>query len=250
MQWSASWTEGFSSEIRQRCDAYARSSAVAQYARTPARVCRALELEGVAFAREPAMNRLQAWFLFMVAADDALDRGLLEDGDRLLEQMFQPSQMPDPLAEIEVVLAEVLKAQTVDCRLPVQSALRAVWASVSWEKQASSAKEYVRARRQVGWTCSTMNYVLLRPLLANHPADLCLRWGEIGELGNLIDTLVDYPMDRWRGQIPVPPRGRLWVRTARETLGLMTAMGIRHPKMVPLFVGALGDNLTDWVRGR
>ena len=247
--WSSSWTLELSAPIARRCDALAWSGPYRQYARSPRRVCQALDHVGVSYDRTAVLDRLQAWFIFMAVADDAIDHGSLAAGADLLARMDQPLDTVTEQTPAATLIAELLKRHMDDaCRAAVLDDLAVVYRSLVGEREARTFADFLPARRQLGFSCSTMNYALIEPLLGPHPPWLRHFFGEIGDVGTLVDSLFDYPVDRLRGEIQFPLTPAVYLQTLSATATLGTRLALRHPRLIPLFLAASWDNLGDLLR--
>src|SRR6185503_4039324 len=95
-----------------------------------------------------------------------------------------------------------------------------------------------------------LSYVLISPLIERDRKDLCEFLMDVGEVGCLIDSVIDFRSDHEQGLLKFAPglkdRLALTVRSFRAGIKLAFA----HPGLLLSFLEAICDNIWDRVRSR
>lgn len=224
------------------------------YARIPARICRCLEHFGVDFERADVERRLHAYYLFIGVADDWIDSCGTEAGEEILSWLLcetLPSFDDEAVRSRARLLTEVLKCYTAgEDYSTVPPKLEVLYRAVARERAAASISEYIDERRTVGRLTAEVSYRLIRPLLRGGRGGLRRFLRDVGEVGCLVDSLIDLKSDEELGLLRFRPTLGDRLQLAAHTLRGGLALALRHPRMFGLFAAAVGDVVLDRHRAR
>jgi hypothetical protein len=231
--------------------AIARDPRYGHYSRIPERVCRAMERFGVAFDRVAVLERLRSYYLFIGVADDACDAGRVEAGELILAQLINglPS-FDEAEGRSASSLAIVALRQHIgeEVSPAFMARLRELYGAVVRERRAETMPDYIEQRKAVGRLTAEASYLLIRPLLNEEREDMRRFFRQVGEVGCLLDSVIDLGSDTRLGLLNFRPtlKGQLQlaVHTLREGLQALA----QHPRLCGLFLEAAGDTLLDRLR--
>ncbi len=224
------------------------------YARIPERICRCLDYFGVAFDRGAVKERLLSYYLFIGVADDWIDAGRVEAGRQLLEQLVveAPSFDAEGSRSDAGLAIEALRRHIgPDSHPALPARLCELYSAVVGERNSETMKEYIEQRSAVGQLTAEVSYLLIRSLLdGGRREDLRRFFRKVGEVGCLLDSVIDLRSDARLGLLSFKPtrgdRLRLAVRTLHEGGRVL----LKHPRLLGLFLGAAADVLLDRLRAR
>jgi hypothetical protein len=242
-----------------RADVAARYQTIAQaaryghYVRIPARICRCLDYFAVAADRRAIKARLHAYYLFIGVVDDVLDSSRLEAGREILAQFAD--RLPSCNEETEHsdinLVTEVFKAHIErEIYAPVLLKLEELYRAVVRERTAQTMRAFIAQRRAVGRLTAELSYLLISPLLAGEHKALCRFFRQVGELGCLIDSVIDFRADARAGLLSFRPTRRDHLQLAGLVLREGSRVLLQHPRLVGLFLTAVGDDLLDGLHAR
>jgi hypothetical protein len=129
--------------------------------------------------------------------------------------------------------------------------LEELYQAVVRERQSKTMRDYIEQRKVIGRLTAELSYLLIRPLLGSEHKDLCRFLKTIGEVGCLIDSVIDLRADNRLGLLSF----RLTLKDYLNLTGQMLREGLkvtlRHPRLLGLFLEAVSDDLVDrlWARG-
>jgi hypothetical protein len=235
-------------DLATRCAAIARDRRYGHYVRIPDRICRCLNYFQAGGDHRAIRRRLYSFYLFIGVVDDALDSGLLEQGREILRQLARP--LPDECAAITIspaeLVTEYMMSQIGAAELSaIHSRFVKLFDAVVAERRAASIVAYIDRRMEVGWRTADLSYLFVKPLLPKPNRRLRQFMRQVGAVGCLVDSLIDWKADRRNGLLGFSPslkdRCRLFVRTIRDGLSILRS----HPRMSQLLLEALVDNLRD-----
>lgn len=235
----------------------ARDPRYGHYARIPGRVCRCLEHFGLAFDRARVAERLGAYYLFVGVADDAIDAGSVHNGAAILRRLVADDAAPASSdAPIELAVDALRRHFGATPRRTVRATLEQLYAAVVREREAATLAAYVAARKSVGRLTAEASYLLIRPLVAGGAAHekshekLRRFLTKVGEVGCLLDSVLDLGADARHGLLGFRPTRRQRLRLAARTLFEGAAVMLRHPRLLPLFLEAAADTFRDRLAAR
>jgi hypothetical protein len=198
-------------------------------------------------------RRLRAYYLFIGVIDNAIDSGELQVSQIVLRQFeSRPARFDQSsnLAEIALVTERLLNEISDETYPEVLSALHALSAAVEHERTAASMAEYIEARKHVGQLTAKLSFLVIRPLLCTESSPICHFMERVGEVGCLVDSVIDLKADRLAGLLR-------FQSTARDLFGLVTytvksgvKLSIEYPQLFGLFLEAAADNVLDRFRTR
>ena len=144
---------------------------------------------------------------------------------------------------------KTLKAQIEDeLRPQVRRDLSALYKEVIREQSVTSIESYIQQRRIVGRLTAKLSYLLICPLLEGKHKELGEFMEQVGEVGCLIDSVIDLNWDRRLGLLSFKPTGRDFVRLVLCTFRDGAALSLHYPRLFGLFVQAIDDNIQDLFR--
>lgn len=235
-------------DIRSLYQSIARDARYGHYVRIPERICRCLDYFNVGFSRQTVAERLRSFYLFIGVVDDVLDTGRPGAGRDVLRQLADRLPACDEATrQSPVSLAtEVLKSHISADIYPLALAkLAALYEAVVRERQARTLAAYVEQRKAVGRLTAEVSYLLIRPLLDGERAELCRFLQQVGAVGCLVDSLIDLRTDARQGLLSFSPTLRDHVTLAGQTVRAGLRLALRHPRLLGLFLEAVGDDLLD-----
>ena len=223
------------------------------YVRIPERICRCLDYFGVRHERAAVAERLHSYYLFIGVVDDAIDASRAGAGESVLKRLdaSAPSFDEEARRTRTGLLTEVLKTHIgPDLHAPARRKLEELYGAVVGERGAETLGAYVERRKTVGRLTTEVSYLLIAPLLEGGRDGLLGFLRRVGEVGCLVDSVVDLRADARAGLLGFRPTARDRLRLA----GLTFYEGLRvlreHPRLARLFLEAVGDVLLDRLRAR
>ena len=231
--------------------AVSASPRYAHYVRIPRRISRCLDYFRASYDRRTTEDVLHAYYLFIGVADDALDGSGLHVGEEILARLRSPFPRFDEEAKgcsLKLV-TEIFKSHIgPHAYSSVLSKLEALYEAVLQEQQAVNVSDYIRARRRVGHLTADISYLLIEPHLKSTHQALRSFFTEVGEIGCLIDSLIDLRADRRHGLLGFRPsltdNLKLAAHVFTDGLRLIT----KRPRLLGVFLDAARDNLQDTSR--
>jgi hypothetical protein len=240
-------------EIDRLYQAISRDSRYGHYVRIPERICRCLDYFGVAFQRRAASERLHSYYLFIGVVDDALDSSRLETGGEVLKWLGAglPSFDEETRQSRVKLVTEVLKSHIGRELYPVVMAkLEELYRAVVREREARTMTAYLEQRKTIGQLTAELSYLLIRPLLLSEHKDVRRFFLKVGEVGCLIDSAIDLKSDGRLGLLSFRPTLKDYLRLAGRMLREGAGLLLRHPRLLGLFLEAVGDDLLDRLHAR
>ncbi len=237
--------------IRRLYRAISANPRYAHYVHIPRRISKCIDYFRVAYDRPATEATLHAYYLFIGIADDALDGTGLDAGEEILRRL----RFPFPRFDEETkhcslkLVTEIFKSHIAPHAYPiVLSKLEDLYDAVLQEQQASAPCDYIRARRLVGHLTADISYLLIEPHLQTNHQALRSFFTEVGELGCLIDSLIDLRADHRHNLLNFHPslKAHLQLTTHISTDGLRLL--IKRPRLLNVFLDAARDNLQDHFR--
>lgn len=234
--------------LSRRFDGVADDLRYRHFVRIPQRILRCLDYFQVECDRTAVARRLRAYYLFIGVLDDAIDSGELEAG-RIALQRFtsKHSRVQDStnLSDVNVMI-EVLKREACDETYPqMLSVLHQLNTEVIRERTAISMAAYIEARKSVGRLTAKSSYLMIRPLLIGGTDPVRLFMERVGEIGCLVDSVIDLNADRRIGLLNFQPTPLNFVHLTRAALGASAGLSLKHPRLLGAFLQALADDVMD-----
>jgi len=223
------------------------------YARIPGRICRCLDYFGISFSRSAVQERLCSYYLFIGVVDDVIDSGWLEAGREILKQLDDktPFWSGASWQSAANLMTEGLRRHiSIEIFPSVLAKLEELYGAVVRERNSQTMTAYIEQRMAVGRLTAEVSYLLIRPLLKSEHKDLRCFLQKVGEVGCLIDSLIDLRADDRHGLLDFRPGPidylKLTSRLVRHGLRILA----KHPRLVGLFLEAISDNILDLIRFR
>jgi hypothetical protein len=223
------------------------------YVRIPERICRCLDYFDVPSNRGAVKTRLHSYYLFIGVADDAIDSSRIEAGREILKQLEERTLIfneETKQSRIKLV-TEILKCHiSLEIYPSVLVKLEELYQAVVRERQSSTMKAYIEQRRVIGCLTAEISYLLIRPLLKSAHEDLYRFLKNIGEVGCLIDSVIDLRSDERLGLLSFRPTLKDHLALTGQMLHEALKAILRHPRLLGLFLEAISDDLFDrlWAR--
>ena len=236
-----------------RYEAIANDPKYQHFIRIPRRIIRCLEFFGINCPVAAVERRLRAYYLFIGVIDNAIDSGQTHAAQSVLRQLQStPERFDDSTIVPDIVLAtEGLKLEIADETSPeLLRILCALSQAVEQERTARSITDYIEVRKHVGRLTARGSYVLMRPLLSGESAIICNFMERVGEIGCLVDSVIDLHADQRSGLLKFQstPLDFIWLLT--YTIKSGARFSISYPHLFGLFLEAVIDILRDRVRAR
>lgn len=240
-------------DIEARYQAIAHDVRYGHYVRIPERICRCLDYFAVAADRRAIKARLHAYYLFIGVVDDVLDSSRLEAGREILVRLAdrRPSFNEETEQAGVNLVTEVFKCHISREIYPVVLLrLEALYRAVVRERTAQTMRALIAQRRAVGRLTAELSYLLISPLLKGEHKALCRFLQQVGEVGCLLDSLIDLRADARLGLLSFRPTFRDQLQLAGQVLAEGSRVLLRHPRLVGLFLAAISDDLLDRFHAR
>ena len=251
MDWTDTSTR-FDRASATRHQAIADDPKYQHFVRIPRRIIRCLDYFGVDFDQVVVQRRLRAYYLFIGVIDHAIDSGQAKVAQVVLRKLDLTRHVGKSLDTSEVVLAtERLKNEIPDeISLEMLKLFRALSETVEEERTAASMTEYIEVRKRVGQLTARLSYVLIRPLILRESSDICHFMERVGEIGCLVDSVIDLQEDTSRGLLGFQSTTLDFIRLLTCTFKTGARLSIRYPRLFGLFLEAVADNVSDRFRAR
>ena len=237
----------FDETLSRRFDGVSKDPRYRHFVRIPQRILRCLDYFEIECDRAAVARRLRAYYLFIGVLDDAIDSGQLEAG-RIALQRFQSKDTrveSTTLSDVNVMI-EVLKCEACDeAYAQMLDVLHQLNREVVRERTATSMAEYIEARKSVGRLTAKSSYFAIRPLLNDGSDSARLFMERVGEIGCLIDSVIDLNADRRTGLLNFDPTPHNVVQLTGAALRASASLSLEHPRLLGSFLQALADNVMD-----
>ncbi|MGA9996336.1 MAG: hypothetical protein WBP93_13035 [Pyrinomonadaceae bacterium] len=241
-------------DIEWLYQAISHDSRYRHYVRIPERICRCLDHFNVTSSRSAVKERLHSYYLFIGVVDDAIDSSQLEAGREILKQLENSALLFDEETKQSSarLVTEILKRHiSPDVYPAVLIKLEELYRAVVLERKSGTMRAYIEQRKTIGCLTAELSYMLIRPLLKSEHADLCRFLKQVGEVGCLIDSVIDLRADERHGLLSFRPTLRDYLKLTLQTLHEGFKVTAKHPRLLGLFLEAVSDDLLDqlWARG-
>ena len=225
-----------------------QDSRYGHFVRIPQRICRCLDYFHVGSNRMAVRERLHSYYLFIGVVDDLIDSTQLEAGREILNQLANrtPSFDQETTQSSVRLATEVLKYH-IDAEIysTALAELTQLYQAVVRERNSGTIRAYIEERKVVGRLTAKLSYLLMRPLFESDREDLCRFLEDVGEVGCLVDSVIDLRADDRLGLLSFSPTLKDHLKIAAITLRDGIRVTLKHPRLVGLFLEAVGDNVLD-----
>lgn len=236
-------------DLQSRYQAISQDSRYGHYGRIPERICRCLDYFKVSSSRQAVKERLHSYYLFIGVVDDIIDSSAPEAGREILKQLDNRNPFFDEGTKEShaKLVTEVFKCHISPETYPeILARLEELYHAVVSERTSATMRAYIEQRKTIGSLTAEVSYLLIRPLLREEHKDLRRFLQEVGEVGCLMDSLIDLRADATLGLISFKPtlndHFNLISQLLREGLRIL----LKHPRLLGLFLEAIADNLLDF----
>jgi hypothetical protein len=239
-------------DVRGLYQAISQDLRYGHYVRIPRRICRCLDYFNVAASRPAVEKRLISYYLFIGVADQMIDSLGLDAGREILVELSKTKSLNGESRRSPVeVVTRVLKSHIDIGILPIVLAkIAGLYQAVVRERESRTMKDYIERRIAVGRLTSEVSYLLIRPLLKTESNDLICFLQKIGEVGCLVDSVIDLRADHGRGLLAFTPTPKDYLELISQMLHEGWKIVLKHPRLLGLFLEAITDDLLDLFRAR
>jgi len=238
-------------ESQRRYQAIAADRKYVHFTRIPRRIIRCLDYFGVSCDSVVVERRLRAYYLFIGVIDNAIDSGELQVSQKVLRQFeSRPTGFDQStnISEIALVTERLINEISDESYPEVLNALYALSAAVEHERTVASMAEYIEARKQVGQLTAQLSFVVIRPLLSPESGQICHFMERVGEIGCLVDSIIDLHADRLAGLPKFQITARDVFRLVKYSVKNGVELSIEYPRLFGLFLEAAADTVLDRFR--
>jgi hypothetical protein len=231
-------------DLQRSYEAIANDPQLKHFVRIPERILRCLRRFDVACNHDEAHERLESFYLFIGVVDNAIDHGQIGIGDLVLAHLGNHRAAPAWQNSRVGVATEVLKHYVAD-DLQFAVILRELSQAVIDERVARTIQEYLQFRRVVGSLTAELSYFLIRSSMDHEYEDFRLLLKEVGAVGCLVDSVIDFGLDYRSGLLAFRPCATDYAKLTLATLRDGLSVIIKHPRLWDLFLHAIIDNVLD-----
>jgi len=220
------------------------------YIRISDRICRSLDFFGVHYDRRKVHQVLRSFYLFIGIVDHAMDTISLSIGLDILHQLKEPCSFQETFLETPHKLAtELLKTEIrPEIYNQVLNRFSSLCDAVFSERYSKTASEYINHRKRIGFLTAEISYLLIEPFLFQDGAKIRKFFCNVGEVGCLIDSLIDLRADYERSLIGFRPSLGAYVGLLISIQLKGIPLLLRYPQLIQVFFEAVADNLRDFKR--
>ena len=236
-------------DIQSRFQAISQDSRYGHYGRIPERICRCLDYFKISSSRRAVKERLHSYYLFIGVVDDLIDSRALDAGKDILKQLENRNPIFDEgTKESHAKLAtEVFKCHISPETYPeILARLEELYQAVVSEQKSTTMRAYIEQRKIIGCLTAEVSYLLIQPLLRGEHKDLRRFLQKVGEVGCLMDSVIDLRADARLGLISFSPTVNDHLRLTSQMLHEGLRILLKHPRLPGVFLEAIADNLLDF----
>jgi len=236
-------------DIQSRYRAISEDSKYGQYVRIPGRICRCLDYFKVASSHRAVRERLHSYYLFIGVVDDVIDSSQLEAGREILDQLGgrKPSFNEETGQSRARLVTEIFKRHiSLEVYPVILATLEELYQAVVSERNSKTMKAYIEQRKAIGCLTAEVSYLLIRPLLTGEHKNLCRFMQKVGEVGCLVDSVIDLRADERLGLLSFRPTRKDYLKLVSQTLCDGLKVLLKHTRLLGLFLEAIIDDLRDF----
>lgn len=244
-------SRGAVADIRERYLTISLDSRYGHFVRIPERICRCLDYFRVAASRAAVSKRLHSYYLFIGVVDELIDSTRIEAGREILGRFdnripcFNQETMQSPARLAAEVLKCHIDGQTYSSAL---AHLKQLYQAVVRERNTTTITTYIEERKVVGRLTAKLSYLLVRPLFETDREDFRRFLEDVGEVGCLFDSVIDLRADDRLGLLGFSLTLKDHLKLVTITLREGVRVTLKHPRLLGLFLEAVGDNVLDRLR--
>ncbi len=220
------------------------------YIRIPERICSSLDFFQSNYDRANVLEILKSFYLFIGIVDHSMDTISISVASDVLHQLKQPISFSEATLQVSHRLAtELLKRQIhPEIYNIVLERFSDLCDSVFNERCSKTISEYIQQRKQIGYLTAEISYLLIRPFLKAQDSEILEFFGKVGEVGCLVDSLIDLRFDYKRGLIIFRPNLSSYLKVMIHAASIGVPLIWRYPKLIHIFYEAVVDNCRDFKR--
>ena len=231
-----------------RYQALSQDSRYGHYVRIPERICRCLDYFKISFIRRTVRERLHAYYLFIGVVDDVIDSSQPQAGGEVLRQLANQELFVDEETQESDarLVTEVLRGHIgLETYPAIAATLEALYRAVASERDSRTMKAYIAQRKAIGCLTAEVSYLLIRPLLKSEHKDVRRFLQKVGEVGCLVDSVIDLWADARAGLLSFRPTLRDHLKLSSEMLKDGLGILLKHTRLLDVFLEAIADDLLD-----
>jgi hypothetical protein len=235
-------------DIQFRYQTISQDSRYGHYVRIPGRICRCLDYFEISSSHRAVRERLHSYYLFIGVVDDVIDSSELAAGKEILEQLDNPKPFFGEQAKASHAkfVTEIFKGHiSLETYPAIVAKLEELYRAVVSERKSTTMTAYIEQRKAVGCLTAEVSYLLIRPLLLTEHKDLCRFLQRVGEVGCLVDSVIDLRADARLGLINFRPTLSDYLKLVSQLLRDGFRILLKHTRLLGLFLEAITDNLHD-----
>ena len=118
------------------------------------------------------------------------------------------------------------------------------------ERAATSIEHYIDRRQLVGSLTAELSYLLISPLLKKDSEALRYLMKDVGAVGCLVDSVIDFRADAYLGLVSFDATVRNFLVLLATTVREGFKISIRYPTLLRLFIASIIDNIGDRFRAQ
>lgn len=239
-------------DVQRLYQAVSQDSRYGQYVRIPERICRCLDYFKVSSSRKAVREQLHSYYLFIGVVDDAIDSSQLEVGREILKQLDnrKPSFNEETKKSHTKLVTEVFKCHiSLEVYPTILAKLEELYQAVMNERKSKTMRAYIEQRKAIGCLTAEVSYLLIRSLLRSEHKDLCRFLQSVGEVGCLIDSVIDLRADDRLGLLGFRPTLKDYFELMSQMLHDGSKILLKHTRLLGLFLESISDDFLDLQRG-
>jgi hypothetical protein len=215
--------------------------------RIPQRICFCLDWFGIQYDHKKVHDILSVYYLFIGVVDRALDTISIDIGARVLQQLRIPYVFPiDSLDTPAISITEYLKTRVAKEIFPeFLLKMELLYDAVCREQDCRCVLDYIRERELIGRLTAEISYILVASDFNREFPEVRKFMIQVGEVGCLIDSLIDLRSDRQNGLIQFRPDIRAHLELLIPTIVKGSQLLFQYPRLIPLFAAGIRDNIKD-----
>jgi hypothetical protein len=177
--------------------------------------------------------------------DDALDSGETQTATIVFEHLARASVQPSSNSDVALAASSLGSFLNNEIRPTMIEGLHELYERVLDERSADSIESYIERRKVVGRLTADLSYLLIRPVLIGETSSLRVFMQRVGEIGCLVDSIIDWRADRRQGVFTFEPNVADYFKLARKTCADGLTILRDYPQLSGVFAQAIIDNVCD-----
>jgi hypothetical protein len=181
--------------------------------------------------------------------DDVIDSSQVEAGREILNQLDcrKPVFGEETRRSNAKFVTEVFKCHISREVYPaILAKLEELYQAVVGERKSKTMRAYIEQRKAIGCLTAEVSYLLIRPLLTGEHKGLRRFLQRVGEVGCLIDSVIDLRADERLGLLSFRPTPKDYLELMSQMLHDGLKILLKHARLLGLFLEAIFDDLRDY----